>query len=206
MIDVRLKDLELHVPTYDFLKESERKKLLQELRDWRYTNVYWSGGQHCPLQGDCFNGVPFVRMKNDGCHLVRSKGMMISNTCDMDVENKRKIPISVCFAPILDLKKTMSLLKSKYTTEQLGSLEADIRAQQITNIFYLPETSQMPEGFVSLDSIQSAQLGYVDLTAGSRVASLSQSAFYLFLIKLSIHFTRVGEGVGRYDNHGNDPA
>ena len=74
-----------------------------------------------------------------------------------------------------------------------------IRDQRVTSIFHLPEGAWGPEGIVLLGTIHAHPLDDFLAKDRTRLFTLSQYAFYIFLVKLSIHFTRMQENVRRFE-------
>jgi len=75
-----------------------------------------------------------------------------------------------------------------------------IKRQEITNAFYLPKKEHIiEESIVLLDNVNSCKVDYFTERGikGIRLFTLSDYGFYLFIFKLSIHFTRVREDVER---------
>ena len=67
------------------------------------------------------------------------------------------------------------------------------------NIFYLPSMSCGPdESIILLDGIHVQPMDMFTNDSRKRLFRLNQVAFYAFLLKLSIHFTRMQEGVKRF--------
>lgn len=67
-------------------------------------------------------------------------------------------------------------------------------------MFYLPNISGLGEEAIALlDRITNCDLQKLDLDRlmESRLFTLSDYGFYIFLFKLSIHLTRIREGVSR---------
>jgi hypothetical protein len=76
----------------------------------------------------------------------------------------------------------------------------DIKKQKITQILYLPKGAKLPEDcIVFLDRVQHCDNKSVSRNgiSNQKIFVLSNYGFYLFLIKLSIHFTRIQEKVDR---------
>ena len=76
----------------------------------------------------------------------------------------------------------------------------DIRKQRITNVFFLPGiNSILDDSIIQFDRICSCSndsISRADLK-NKRIFTLSNYGFYLFLFKLSLHFTRIQEKVQR---------
>lgn len=76
----------------------------------------------------------------------------------------------------------------------------DIKAQAVTNLFYLPKGGDLQgDQIARFDECYSLPMrDFKSATERSRrLASLSQLGFYLLTFKLSIHFCRMHEGIHR---------
>jgi len=126
--------------------------------------------------------------------------VVLSNSCDIDPANERHTPVNICYAPIFRLDKYRQELERKYDHGKATSVVESIRKQRVTQYFYLPSGLGLSyEGVVFLDQVCSAPPTpefHAQMKA-RRIFTLSQYGFYLFLFKLSVHFTRMGEGVDR---------
>jgi len=139
--------------------------------------------------------VPSLRTKRASC-------IILSNTCDIDPSNNRLLSTNIIYTPIVKLEAYKNFL----TEEGICSAQAledhlkSIRSQHITQIFYLPKFSDASEeGIIFYDRLVSCASNAVDRSSLStkRLFTLSQYGHYLFLLKLSIHFTRMNEGIDR---------
>jgi hypothetical protein len=76
---------------------------------------------------------------------------------------------------------------------------AAIKRQEVTSIFYFPANAQGSEDYIArLDELYSIPLkAHEAQPQRERVFNLSMVGFYLFLVKLSIHFCRFQEEVVR---------
>ena len=75
-----------------------------------------------------------------------------------------------------------------------------IKKQEITQIFYLPKfDGKLEESIVFLDRVNNMPNTLIerDKISSNRIFTLSDYGAYLFLLKLSIHFTRVQDKVER---------
>lgn len=133
-------------------------------------------------------------------------GMIFSNTCDVDGGNKRLFDARLAYAPIFNLDKYRDAIIQRYVKNNKKSLEAvnshieDIKKQNISQIFYLPKGGSLEnDSIVFLDRINNLPSNYFDeeQIINNRAFSLSDYGFYIFLFKLSVHFTRVRENVHR---------
>jgi hypothetical protein len=80
----------------------------------------------------------------------------------------------------------------------LGAYLNTIRKQHNSSMFYLPKNDKLgDEAIALLDRINNcdAQAVELDELLRNRLFTLSDYGFYLFLFKLSLHLTRIREGV-----------
>lgn len=152
------------------------------------------------FQGDGLSHIPFYDAVSQEVKPVNV--IVLSNTCDVNLENKRLESIDVCVAPILNLEKYRNrLIYRGYSEQQVESHISDIKRQVITHVIYLPMTDKMPyEAIVRLDKICSVDRNKISTKdiQQNRLFTLSDYGLYLFLLKLSIHFTRIKERIDRY--------
>ena len=150
------------------------------------------------LQGDGWRG--FIAIDFSTGNRKAVSGVIISNSCDISPENTRDRPVNVLFAPLIDLMRYAAILQSVGKTEgQIENVLREIRRQRVTSIFYLPHCpGTIQESIILFDDLHAHPL--TDFLHRERTAifKLNQTAFYIFLIKLSIHFSRFQEGVQRF--------
>lgn len=128
--------------------------------------------------------------------------MVLSNTCDIDPANKRIFPSRIVYAPIFQLEKYRAMLieSAVATTAVIDDHIDAIKHQIISSIFYLPKACGLShESFVFMDRLNNFPAGQFDPREikQKKIFTLSNYGFYIFLVKLSIHFTRVRESVDR---------
>lgn len=156
------------------------------------------------LQGDVLRHCPLVIFQ-EGAPQMRpeSAALIVSNSCDIDSRNQRIRPAApaVTLAPVMRLSRCEQLMRDGGEEEgKVNSILADMRKQAITSVFFLPGGPQGLEDSVALlDHAHSMPLSVFEGYGPLRMASLSQTAHWLLLLKLSIHFCRMHEGVYRYD-------
>lgn len=164
-------------------------------------------GTEIIYQGDGLVGMLVINLPARDFHEMPV--MVLSNTCDINLENKRYFPSRIVYAPIFKLEKYRRMLVTEFV--ELGKIEmhaisahiAHIRRQEVTQILYLPKSGNLTEdSIVFLDRLNNcpADLFDVDQIKARKLFSLSNYGLYLFLIKLSIHFTRIQEKVDRSPN------
>ncbi|HZL18304.1 MAG TPA: hypothetical protein VFG23_11215 [Polyangia bacterium] len=194
-----LDSIRLYLPKY--LTPEQARDLWSGLADFpKNTDYYWfdSGLNDEILQGDGWRGF-VVRDFFSGDKRAVS-GVVLSNSCDVAPENETNTPAHIVFAPLISVSKFEDLLRGRgKTLQQVASLLTDVRQQRLTNIFYLPAYSDViKESMILLDDVHVHPA--TDFRGCDRNAlfKLNQYAFYLFLMKLSIHFSRFNEKVLRF--------
>lgn len=148
------------------------------------------------LQGDGWRGFQIFSFKS--AKLNSAQGIVLSNSCDVSPENVRVLAPNVTFAPIVKLSKVVDrFLAHGLDGEKVASRLTDIKAQRVTNMFYLPADGPLEEDHVVLlDDLHSMPIEIHRKTA-EKLFTLSMAGFYLFVFKLSVHFCRLHENVDR---------
>lgn len=201
---IALDDIRVFLPKY--LSEESTTSLFDELTqfplniDSRFYSSTFSYSNHI-LQGDGLDGMLLVNLPDT--KIGTGKAIIISNSCDIDLSNPRLFASSICYCPIFNLNKYEAMLKSKYPDLLGGKIPQhihEIKSQRVSQIFFLPAGGGLREdSFVFFDRICNCNnLGIDRTTLNSRkIFTLSNYGFYLFLFKLSIHFTRIRESIDR---------
>ena len=133
----------------------------------------------------------------------KARVMVLSNTCDIAPENKRLLGPRLLYCPVISFTKLENLLRAQQNLPPRFN-PADffdaIRKQRNSSMFYLPKNDTLGEEAIALlDRINNcdAQAISLDELLRNRLFTLSDYGFYLFLYKLSLHLTRIREGVAR---------
>lgn len=198
-----IEDIKCYLPKY--LSTEAQAKLFDDLSafpsniDQRLYTVI-PNGDEIIFQGDGINELLVVNLPDD--HTQPVPCIILSNTCDIDINNKRYLLPTIIYAPIVTIEKYCSLIRrlGVYPAESIESHLESIRKQRITSIFYLPcSTVLKQESMALLDKINNCSSDYIprESLRERRIFSLSQYGHYLLLFKLSIHFTRIQERVDR---------
>ena len=199
-----IENIDLYLPKY--LSAEAEKILLSEIRafpeniDTRLFTTYLQR-EAVVFQGDGLRQMPIVDLTIDS-EIKYANAMVFSNTCDIDPDNKRNFPSQIVYAPIIALSKYENLLRanSKKSSIQIDDHIADIKRQRITQIFYLPKSPNGTDAsIVFLDRTLNVNNEFVsrDELPNRRIFTLSDYGIYLFITKLSIHFTRIQDKVER---------
>lgn len=199
MIDDIFETSGLSFPPY--LTAGDQRELFSELQRFPDSrNFYWVPRDTDPLQGDAYPGFTFLFVNGDGVLSRQAKGVIVSNSCDISVANEPDRSRRLLYAPLLSLKRYLGRLNDLGKSEQqVSDLATTIREQRVSHLFFLPAYGDvLPECIVPLDSIQSEELQRFYDQPRDRLFSLSQYGWWIFLVKLSIHFVRMQEGVRRF--------
>lgn len=195
------KNLELFLPRY--LSDITRNSLIDALSQFpdNIDQRLYAPRNALPesiLQGDGVGELIVCQIPTR--RFYQAPCIVLSNSCDIDPRNRSYSPVNVCYAPIFRLSKLEQELTRHYAPERTANILFSIRKQYVSQYFYLPQNQGLDyEGVVSLDQVCSTPNTeeFYESLKRMRVFSLSQYGFYLFLFKLSVHFTRMGEGVDR---------
>jgi hypothetical protein len=200
---MNLDEIKIYLPK--FLSAESDRELFKGLKDFPDNideRLYTTYLQDTKIiyQGDGLNNLLVVNLPKSEIKPV--PGIILSNTCDIDLQNERNFPSQIVYAPIFNLEKyRQTLLKnSKKSTEQITDHINAIKKQEITQIFYLPKfDGKLEESIVFLDRVNNMPNTLIerDKITSNRIFTLSDYGAYLFLLKLSIHFTRVQDKVER---------
>lgn len=195
--------LQQQIPFY--LTAEDQRVLVNELQaiaggraaDYLLSDYCDSFGQ-VMLQGDGWRGFQMFLFDSGERRSVR--GVVLSNSCDVDPENPRDVPARLVFAPLVKLSAYEALLaKSGIDAAKVGAKIAAIRAQKTTNIFFLPASGLLAEDHVvRLDEAHSMPVAaHMNCNEREKLFTLSNTGFYMLVFKLSVHFCRLQERVNR---------
>lgn len=198
----QLADFRLYLPKC--LSDESANKLLAGLL--RYPacfdgSIYSFSPCQAPVliyQGDCFTNLDFVFLPDPS--VTQAKGLILSNTCDLDLSNDKKTPRSVIYAPLFNLMNFINSLVSTHGQDVANEHLKLIRHQQLTQFFYLPSSDFFKEeAFVDFGQVfHCPRLPFDTLKIKSnRIFSLNNLGFYVLLFKLSVFFCRLQEGIDR---------
>ena len=201
MID--LEEIKLYLPKY--LSAESEQNLFKNLKDFpdnidsrMYSSMLLD--DQIIYQGDGLEGLLIINLPDS--RIGKAKAMVLSNTCDIDINNVRFFSSSICYAPIFNLQKYVNKLMARKAApaERISQFVQSLKQQRISQIFYLPEGGKLDsDSFIFFDKINSCDNSVIERRELSdrRLFSLSNYGLYLFLFKLSIHFSRIREGVDR---------
>jgi hypothetical protein len=193
----------------DYLTKQEKGRLLQALDQFKdatskgnwsskiYANFYSPINHPYFLQGDLVKEIRYPYFIKDTKSFERTftDALILSNTCDLDLSNLRKVNKQVVLAPLLDMDEYLAETSSFKDFEKIV---VGIKSQTVSNILYLPTNSGNGKEYIChLDKafwFPSEEINnYLPDIAQTRIASLDYFGYYLFLVKLSYHFCRLPE-------------
>jgi hypothetical protein len=189
--------LQAQIPYY--LTQEAKNGLLKALGDFPKKTQYYT--QRYPnevLQGDGWAKLELIRFENGQREQI--KGVVLSNSCDIDPTNKRDAPPKITFAPVIKLSSYENLLLSKgMTQKQIDDRFEAIREQRVSTMFYLPKGGELGEEHVALlDDLHTLPFQIFEAnTERKKLFTLSMVGFYVFVFKLSFHFCRFHENIER---------
>ncbi|MGR3498800.1 MAG: hypothetical protein ACU0E9_07900 [Limimaricola soesokkakensis] len=196
-------NLQRHIQHY--LTAEDRKVLVEELeaiskggQAGYFLSDYNNDFKNDMLQGDGWTGFQILTFEKGERRSVR--GIVLSNSCDVDPSNARDLSSHVTFAPLFRLSKIRSLLlESGLAEDRVDEKIAAIRSQKTTTIFFLPAGGPLEEDYVvRLDLAHSMPVSAHQAAQGrSKIFTLSNTGFYMLVFKLSVHFCRLHENVNR---------
>lgn len=150
------------------------------------------------LQGDLIKQVPFCLIGADcKAHEMTATVLVLNNTCDLQPERSQMVTVSLVFDFndfIESQRKTRAAqFKGKNFDASFDAYIKDVRSNNITEIIYLPQFNGYENGAVVLLNYTCSMATEVYdkmMTAGSALASFTQTGFYFFLMKLVNHLAR----------------
>jgi hypothetical protein len=191
-----------YLPRY--LSDTAQESLFQELKgfpDNLDSRLYTTALNDEPrvFQGDGIRDLLVLELPDRDVRPAPC--MVVSNTCDISLQNSRLFPIRATYAPIISFSKLEARLckSSTHSPDSIENFLFAVRRQHVTNMFYLPRGYGLEyEGIVLMDRLSNCPSEdlVADIT-NRRIFTLSHYGHYLLLLKMSIHFTRIREGVAR---------
>lgn len=204
---ISFEEVKYYLPKY--LTPESEKALFQELQSFPDnidSRLFTSYLKEEPFlfQGDGIEGLLFVNLPDSDIRKLRA--VVLSNTCDINPKNKRLSRPNIVYSPILKLEKYVKNLLDKGLIEKeaLRDHIDSIKKQRVTSIFYLPKGGPLEsESMVFFDKVVSCDSNYLSEAdiKSNRLFTLSNYGLYLFVLKLSIHFSRINEGLDRNSDH-----
>src|SRR5437660_7081506 len=154
-------------------------------------------GEPVIFQGDGLTDLPVTNLPNPRIGNARHV-MVMSNSCDVDLRNRRYLGPRLMYCPIIafaDYTESIRPVSGKLPVDHIEH----VRRQKVSSLFYLPQYGDLPDSVALLDRFVNFDLRALDIEhmTRTRTFTLSNYGFYYFLFKLSIHLTRMREGISR---------
>jgi hypothetical protein len=158
------------------------------------------------LQSDLVKEIRIAHWNEDVTNFDKkyTDAVIISNTCDISLENKHDLNQKQClFAPLINFNSFLTDLRDGgYSEEKIVSFSNNVKSQLISNLFYFPlHNKEKKEYLIFLDKIfwfpTSELNSYTENIEDNRISSLTHFGFYLFILKLSYHLCRLPEQCDR---------
>lgn len=200
MID--LEEIKQYLPKY--LSSNSEQKLFEGLKDFPEnidSRLYASKliDENLIYQGDGLEGLLVINLPDT--LIKETASVVLSNTCDMDLNNRRIFSSSICYSPIINLDKYIKKLEARnVSSDKIQQFINILKKQKINQIFFLPKGGKLEnDSFIFLNKINHCDNNCIrrDELSRKRLFVLSNYGLYLFLFKLSVHFTRIHEGIDR---------
>lgn len=200
-MDISADSLQDQIPYY--LTREQKDGLLKAIKDFPRNASYYLAGQSAEeyretlLQGDGWTKLQVINFYTG--EKAKIAGVVLSNTCDVSPDNQRDFPPNVVFAPLVPLAAYNEALNGKVDPDKVRQKIAAIKAQGVTSIFYLPAGSGLKEDYiVLLDDVHTVPAAaFTEEAERTKLFTLDQFGFYLFVFKLSIHWCRLQECLNR---------
>jgi len=203
-MSINLNDIKIYLPK--FLSQDSEKQLFEGLKDFPknldqrfYTSALKDSTNI--FQGDGIRNMLVVNLPSSSAKEANS--VIFSNTCDIDLDNIRIFPSRIVYSPIFNLQKYRQELinKSSKSKNDIDAHINTIKEQKVTQIFYLPKINNViDESIIFLDRVNNCSRKIIENKElkKERLFTLSDYGAYLFVLKLSIHFSRIKDNVDRH--------
>jgi hypothetical protein len=188
---------QIHDYLPQYLTPKKQRALADALADFENRDYYTQLYPDEMLQGDGWSSIEIMRFETGDRD--RIKGILLSNSCDIDPKNRRDFPPRIVFAPLVRLEAYIKRLADAVDQKVLDNKLTAIRKQTVSSLFYLPAGAELTaEHIAILDDLHTIPLAtFLSEASRAKLFTLGQMGFYLFLMKLSIHFCRFQEGIDR---------
>jgi hypothetical protein len=196
-----LEDIKLYLPRY--LSEESRNALVDALKNFPIPSerFYTTRLKDTKIiyQGDGLTDLLFINLPES--ETKYRDGIILSNTCDISPDNKRLFESRMVYAPLVRLSVYRQILEEEGVKKEKIEQHLDsISNHHITQIFFLPGANGILEdSIIFFDRLSNLPSNYIDRETleNRRIFTLSAAGHYLFLFKLSFHFTRMQDKVDR---------
>jgi hypothetical protein len=199
---ISFEEIRKFLPT--FLSQGSENAFVEEITHFLQQSenrpFYTDALREAPMvfQGDGLEDLLIINLPDTATR--QGKGIVLSNSCDINPLNQRLFDASLCYAPIFSLPAYLDALRKQFSEERVAAHERALRRQAITQIFFLPKGGNLEnDAIVFLDRIISTANQSVSRNdlSDRRIFTLSDFGAWLFTLKISIHFCRIRDQVDR---------
>jgi hypothetical protein len=143
-----LEQIQDNIPKY--LTSEQQAELVAQLNKFETKNYYSILFQQEMLQGDGWTSIEVVKFENGQRDKI--KGILLSNSCDIDPSNRRDFPPRIVFAPLVKMTSYIDALrkKSNIKSEQIDLKVDAIRKQHVTSLFFLPKGAALDDDYIAV--------------------------------------------------------
>jgi hypothetical protein len=135
-------EAEVFLPRY--LSPEKRKELFSEIKKFDGVSYYYKVDDPEPLQGDGWSNICFIDLESLAKRNIRT--VVLSNSCDVSSENVRKMAPRITISPLIRLSRAAALLRDhSVPNEQIEQYLAQVRRQEVSNVFFLPAGAELEE-------------------------------------------------------------
>ncbi|MBD7987098.1 hypothetical protein H9645_03560 [Luteimonas sp. Sa2BVA3] len=183
------------------LAEDDLKEVVRQIQKLQEGRGFLAAHHEIPrLQGDIWSGLPIVRISADGHAAARpARAMLLSNTCDIAEENARDYRAHVTYVPVVRISAFERMLTNGgLPQDRINSIVQSIRLNESTRVFFVEAGAGLEEDCLAmLDQAFSASADILNAGHCERLAVLSDRGHWALVLKMSVHFCRLREGVVR---------
>lgn len=150
------------------------------------------------LQGDGWSAIPMF--EDHSGEAISARGLVLSNSCDIDPDNKRAMSPRFVYAPMMKLEALRTTLAANGLSDaSIDGRVAAIKRQHTSTMFFVPAAHHIADDWVVLlDHVHSFDIGaFRKLDEPTKMFTLSNTGLYMFLLKLAYHFCRMEERIDR---------
>ena len=167
-----------------------------------YTEFYLPKFNPYFLQGDLIREIRFPVFNKVERQYKKEyfDALLISNTCDVEDSNRRNVPKHAILAKLIPFDSFIETI-NEIGIENASNIITQVKNQQYSNIFYLPETRTNKDYITYFDDLTVLEVDELNALKEeiniNRIESLDYFGYYLFIFKLSFHFCRLQEETQR---------
>jgi hypothetical protein len=183
----------------DYLSVDAKDAFQKAFGTFKALRSVYSCSQQGYVQGAAFKGFTILRKnRSNSCEEKQVSGIILSNSCDIDCANRRDYPVNVTFAPLLTIESLGAMWTAGGANEhQVRDRMSMVKRQSVSHLFYLPNGPHGKDVVCDFSTLGVMRMDDFIDNSTAHIFTLNDIGYYFFLIKLSIHFLRLTDGVQR---------